>query len=235
MPLPIWKPESSRFPDWLHRTLPRSQEFVYTEETVHKYRLHTVCEEAKCPNRWECWSQKTATFLILGRECTRSCGFCAIAFRATPPPPDPQEPDRIASFVQELDLRYVVLTMVARDDLMDGGAAHLVRVIKAVHALPNKISLEVLTSDFAGNREALDQVIESGVHVFNHNVETVRSLSSKVRHKADYDRSLAVLQHVAKRKEVLCVKVKSGLMVGFGEKSKCKRHCKTCIKPDAIV
>lgn len=215
--LPIWKPESSRFPHWLHRSLPQSAGFVETEETVQKYRLHTVCEEAKCPNRWECWSRKTATFLLLGRECTRSCGFCAVAFRSAPPPPDPEEPDRIALFVQELDLKHVVLTMVARDDLPDGGAAHLVLVVEAVRRLPKKISIELLTSDFAGNMEALDLVLQSGLDVFNHNLETVRVLSPKVRHKANYDRSLALLQQVAQSKEKLRIKVKSGLMLGLGE------------------
>lgn len=218
--LPIWKPTSSRFPAWLHRSLPESVAFTETEETVQKYRLHTVCEEAKCPNRWECWSRKTATFLLLGRECTRSCGFCAVAFRATPPPPDPDEPDRTALFVQQLDLKHVVLTMVARDDLADGGAAHLVKVVHALQRLPKKISIEALTSDFAGNTDALDLVVQSGIDVWNHNIETVRVLSAKVRHKASYDRSLALLQRVASQKEALRIKVKSGLMVGFGETEK---------------
>lgn len=215
--LPIWKPASSRFPPWLHRSFPQSAAFIETEETVQTYRLHTVCEEAKCPNRWECWSRKTATFLLLGRECTRSCGFCAVAFRAIPPPPDPDEPNRIALFVQQLALQHVVLTMVARDDLADGGAAHLVQVVRALQRLPKNLSIEVLTSDFAGNQEALDHVVQSGVHVFNHNLETVRLLSPRVRHKANYDRSLGVLQQVALQKEKLRIKVKSGLMVGFGE------------------
>lgn len=207
-----------RFPRWLHRRLPQGTELQATGKILSKHRLHTVCEEAKCPNLLECWSKKTATFLVMGKECTRSCGFCDIAFTKRPAALDLEEPNRVALSVLDLGLKHVVITMVARDDLEDGGGQHLVLIVKEVRRLNPTVSIELLTSDFGGNVEALDLVLFEGrPEVFNHNIETVRSLSERVRHRATYDRTLQVLRQAALQKNELRMKVKSGLMVGFGE------------------
>lgn len=204
-----------RFPSWLHRRLPKG--CAPTRTIVDGERLHTVCEEAKCPNRLECWSKKTATFLIMGNECTRSCGFCDIRFSKTPKPLDLQEPQRVAKSVKALGLRHVVITMVARDDLPDGGAAHLIQVIEEVRKQNSQVTVEVLTSDFDGNFDALHTVLQIHPEVFNHNIETVRELSPQVRYRASYDRSLEVLKYASSHSDN---PVKSGLMVGFGETQK---------------
>jgi lipoic acid synthetase len=182
---------------------------------VKKYRLNTVCEEAKCPNRLHCYSNKTATFLALGSACSRNCGFCDIDFTKQPLAPEADEPERVALSVQELGLKHVVITMVARDDLADGGAVHIGKIIQAVREKTPGCSIEVLTSDFNGNFEALSVVLKHHPEVFNHNVETVRSLTPRVRHKATYDRTLQVLQFASQSGDVQFVK--SGLMVGLGE------------------
>lgn len=204
-----------RFPSWLHRKIPRGGELFQTESIVKKYRLNTVCEEAKCPNRLHCYSNKTATFLALGSACTRNCGFCDIDFTKQPLAPEADEPDRIALSIQELGLKHVVVTMVARDDLPDGGAAHMGEIIDAIRNKNPGCSVEVLTSDFNGNLEALSAVLKHHPEVFNHNVETVRSMTPRVRHKATYDRTLQVLQFARQSGDVQFVK--SGLMVGLGE------------------
>ncbi|MBS0615384.1 MAG: lipoyl synthase [Verrucomicrobia bacterium] len=209
------EPELGRFPQWLHRKIPRGGASFQTHKILEKYRLNTVCEEAKCPNRMECYSRKTATFLALGKACTRSCGFCDIDFSKNPKAPEADEPERIAKSVLELGLRHVVITMVARDDIADGGAAQIAAIIKAVRAHAPDCSIEVLTSDFAGNLSALDAVLEELPDVFNHNIETVRRLTPRVRHKATYDRTLDILRHAkASGKSPF---VKSGIMVGLGE------------------
>lgn len=206
-----------RFPSWLHRRLPKGSDLWKTSQILSNNRLHTVCEEAKCPNLLECWSKKTATFLIMGKECTRSCGFCDIDFTKQPKALDPEEPSRIALSVSQLGLKHAVITMVARDDLPDGGAEHLVKVIQEIRNRNAAITIEVLTSDFHGNKEALDIVLKVQPEIFNHNIETVRSLTPRVRHTATYERTLDVL-HYAKTHSTLRSKVKSGLMVGLGEK-----------------
>lgn len=203
-----------RFPSWLHRKLPKGSALLNTGNILKKYRLNTVCEEAKCPNRFECYSHKTATFLALGKECTRNCGFCDIDFSKTPAPPEADEPLRIALSVQELGLKHVVITMVARDDLEDQGSAHIAAIIRAVREHNTGVAVEVLTSDFSGDFSALNQVLAECPDVFNHNIETVRELTPRIRHKATYDRTLAVLRHV---KATSLAWVKSGLMVGLGE------------------
>jgi lipoic acid synthetase len=203
-----------RFPSWLHLKIPRGG-FFKTDTILKKYRLNTVCEEAKCPNRMECYSKKTATFLALGKECTRSCGFCEIDFSKQPKAPEVDEPERIALSVKELGLSHVVITMVARDDLPDGGAAHLGEIIRATRQENPSCTIEVLTSDFHGNFNALDLVLEKHPEVFNHNIETVRALSPRVRHKATYDRTLSVLRYVTESKKIDFIK--SGIMVGLGE------------------
>lgn len=205
-----------RFPKWLHRKLPAGSNLWKTEEILAEKRLATVCEEAKCPNRLECWSKKTATFLAMGKSCTRNCGFCDIDFSKSPLPLELDEPERLAESVKALGLRHVVITMVARDDLDDGGAAHLVSIIQAVRKTNNEVSIEVLTSDFSGNEEALAAVLEESPEIFNHNIETVRSLTPRVRHQATYERTLSVLRLARRRGKKSFIK--SGMMVGLGEK-----------------
>ncbi len=207
--------EQGRFPSWLHIKLPERKTIQLTTDVIQKKRLYTVCEEARCPNLSECYSKKTATFLLLGKACTRACSFCEIDFSKAPLAPDPHEPEKVAESVKELGLSHVVLTMVARDDLPDGGALHLVSVMKKIKEQIPDATLETLTSDFEGNFEALDLVIQAEPEIFNHNVETVRRLSPTIRHKATFERSLSVLRYVkTKKPEIL---VKSGIMVGLGE------------------
>lgn len=203
-----------RFPSWLHRPLPQGNELAQTSHTIHSRRLHTVCEEAKCPNLLECYSKKTATFLIMGKQCTRSCGFCEIDFSRAPAPLEQDEPQRIVESVRELGLKHVVITMVARDDLADGGAAHLARVVTLLRQELPGVTVETLSSDFSGDTTAWDTVLDTQPEIFNHNIETVRELTPRVRHKATYDRTLSLLRHAKQHGKTL---VKSGLMVGFGE------------------
>lgn len=211
-----------RFPSWLHRPLPKGSELALTNQVLQKNRLHTVCEQAKCPNHLECFSKKTATFLVLGKDCTRACGFCDIQFSKAPAPPDPEEPARVVESVKELGLRHVVITMVARDDLPDGGAAHLLQIVTQLRASIPHVTIELLTSDFAGNSDAWNVVLSARPEIFNHNIETVRELTPRVRHKATYERTLALLRHAAKAGQANFVK--SGIMVGLGETPE-QVHC----------
>ena len=209
-----------RFPSWLHRKLPKGGGLMQTEKVLDGQRLHTVCEEAKCPNQLECWSHKTATFLIMGKACTRSCGFCEIDFAKAPPALDPDEPRRVAASVKQLGLEHAVITMVARDDQEDGGAAHLAKVVTAIREQSPDATIEVLTSDFEGNPVALDAVMGVKPEIFNHNIETVRELTPRVRHKATYERTLQVLKHCKSYIDNNLDSnffVKSGMMVGLGE------------------
>lgn len=204
-----------RFPSWLHRNLPKGSELFKTNAILEKFRLNTVCEEAKCPNRFECYSNKTATFLALGKECTRNCGFCTIDFSKAPKQPEEDEPLRIALSVKELGLKHVVITMVARDDLSDGGAAHMAQIIRTIREHCPDVAIEVLTSDFSGKLSSIDIVLQEPLDVFNHNIETVRELTPRVRHRATYDQTLQVLGYVKSTGRVPFIK--SGLMVGLGE------------------
>lgn len=206
-----------RFPSWLHRSLPKGSEIQKTGKILSQHRLHTVCEEAKCPNLLECWSHKTATFLIMGKECTRNCGFCDIDFSKAPKHLEEDEPLRVAESVKELGLRHVVITMVARDDLADGGSRHLVRVMEEVRRTNPGVAIEVLTSDFSGQSDAWQSILDAQPTIFNHNIETVRALTPRVRHKATYDRTLDLLRYASSRRTDPSMKVKSGLMVGLGE------------------
>lgn len=206
-----------RFPSWLHRSLPKGETLFQTSSLIGSQRLHTVCEEAKCPNRWECWSHSTATFLVMGKECTRACGFCEIATSSTPPPLDPDEPRRVALSAKELGLKHVVITMVARDDLQDGGAQHLVDIAAEIRTLCPDSTLEFLTSDLGGSETAWDKALAAGPEIFNHNIETVRSLTPRVRHKATYERTLGLLQYANQHKPSKGMFIKSGIMVGLGE------------------
>ena len=204
-----------RFPSWLHRKLPKGDVLWDTNKILEKDHLPTVCEEAKCPNLLECFSKKTATFLTMGKECTRNCGFCDIDFSTAPKPLDPKEPEKIADASKKLGLRHVVLTQVARDDLPDGGASHLAKIIAKLRQEIPEGSVEVLTSDFEGNLEAIDQIISTDLKIFNYNLDTVRELTPRVRHKATYERTLSILKYVKEKAPHLLVQ--SGIMVGLGE------------------
>lgn len=204
-----------RFPAHLRRALPHGCQMFKTNTILRKHRMNTVCEEAKCPNRLECYTNRTATFLCLGKACTRNCGFCAIDYSKTPPPLEPDEPDRVAKSVRELNLAHAVITMVSRDDLPDGGASQIAAILQAIRQKNPQSTVEVLTSDFKGHLPSLDIVLKEKPSIFNHNIETVRSLTPRIRHIATYDRSLSVLCHAKESKK--CVFVKSGLMIGFGE------------------
>lgn len=204
-----------RFPSWLHRKLPTGGQIFKTNAIIDKYRLNTVCEEAKCPNRLECYTKKTATFLALGKECTRNCGFCDIDFSKTPKAPEADEPQRIALSVKELGLKHAVITMVARDDLADQGAGQIAAIIREIRKENPGVTIEILTSDFSGNVKLLYMALEERPEVFNHNIETVRALSPRVRHKAEYDQTLSILRHAKESGKVIFVK--SGIMVGLGE------------------
>ena len=200
-------------PSWLKKKLPRGN-LHKIFSLCQKEKIHTVCQEANCPNLCECFSKKTATFLALGKVCTRKCSFCHIGFDLYPDPPDPQEPEKIAKAVKSLQLKHVVLTMVTRDDLPDGGAYHMAKIIQATRK-NNSVTIEVLTSDFANNRKALDIILDEKPDVFNHNIEVVKPLSTKVRHIAQYDSSLEVLKYAKESNKIK--HIKSGLMVGLGE------------------
>lgn len=204
-----------RLPDWLRIRLPTSDAFGHTRALLDELKLHTVCESAKCPNHWECWSKGTATFMIAGDRCTRACGFCAVS-TARPLPLEADEPARVAEAARRMRLRHVVITAVARDDLADGGAEHFRQTVEAVRSLNPGIVIEVLTPDFLERDSAIDAVISAHPQIFNHNLETVRRLTPSVRFRATYDRSLNVLRKVKER----CgnsIYTKSGLMLGLGE------------------
>ncbi|RJR14567.1 MAG: lipoyl synthase [Nitrospiraceae bacterium] len=200
-----------RHPEWIKVKSTGTHE---TRKVLRRYGVSTVCEEAKCPNQGACFSQGTATFLILGDRCTRNCSFCAVE-TADPLPPDPYEPERVADAVQELGLKYVVVTSVTRDDLPDGGAVQFANTINAVRNKINVINIEVLTPDFKGDQEALSTVLDAGPDVFNHNVETVPRLYSVVRPMADYRLSINTVKRA--RQLYPDIKTKSGLMLGLGE------------------
>ena len=204
-----------RLPYWLRLKLPTADTFAKTRALLDELNLHTVCESAKCPNHWECWSKGTATFMIAGDHCTRACGFCAVK-TAKPLGLDDDEPGRVAEAARRMNLKHVVITAVARDDLADGGADHFRRTIRAVRTLNPGIIVEVLVPDFNERDESIAMVISARPEVFNHNLETVRRLTPAVRHRATYDRSLKVLAR-AKATSDGGMFTKSGLMLGLGE------------------
>ncbi len=204
-----------RLPPWLRIHLPTSDRFALTRALLDELKLHTVCESARCPNHWECWSRGTATFMIGGERCTRACRFCAVT-TARPLPLETDEPARVAVAVHRLRLKHVVITAVARDDLADGGAEHFARTIKAVRELSPGTVIEVLTPDFNDRDQSIETVLKAGPEIFNHNLETVRRLTPAVRSRATYDRSLSVLRK-AKAKQGCASFTKSGLMLGLGE------------------
>ena len=205
-----------RLPEWLRLKLPTSGAFTQTRSLLDELKLHTVCESAKCPNHWECWSKGTATFMIAGDRCTRACGFCAVS-TAKPLALETDEPLRVAEATRRMKLKHVVITAVARDDLKDGGAEHFRQTIEAVRKLNPGIVIEVLVPDFNESDAAIENVLDANPHIFNHNLETVRRLTPSVRHRATYDRSLAVLKKV-KQKRGGTIHTKSGIMLGLGER-----------------
>ena len=228
-----------RLPEWLRLPLPTADTFARTRSLLDELKLHTVCESAKCPNHWECWSKGTATFMIAGDRCTRACGFCAVT-TAKPLALETDEPARVAEATRRMKLKHVVITAVARDDLKDGGAEHFRQTIEKVRELNPGIVIEVLVPDFNESDDAIEAVLAARPHIFNHNLETVRRLTPSVRHRATYDRSLSVLAKVKARSvavpgpsnveiQASCARprahseanriyTKSGMMLGLGER-----------------
>ena len=201
-------------PSWIKVRLPSNPVFFSTKALISDLRLHTVCESAQCPNRWECWSQGTATFMIAGDRCTRACGFCAVT-TAKPFALEEDEPHRVAEAVQRMKLKHVVITAVARDDLQDGGAEHFARVITAIRKADRSIVIEVLVPDFHADDLSIRTVLDAGPEIYNHNMETVERLTPLVRSRAKYRTSLQVLRR-AKELSPKTV-TKSGIMLGLGE------------------
>jgi lipoic acid synthetase len=210
-------------PSWLRRSIGKASEISTVQRIIKQRQIHTICEEGRCPNRGECYAQKTATFLLMGPTCTRSCAFCQVDKGHAPMPLDLEEPQKVAEAVQLLELRYVVLTSVARDDLPDQGAGHFVKTMETIRQLNPETQIEVLTPDFwggagvgeEGQRQRIAMIVAAKPACFNHNIETVRRLTGMVRRGAKYERSLRVLAIV---KEIdPNIPTKSGLMLGHGE------------------
>ena len=203
-----------RKPPWLKKRIPPFHDLQRVRSILAEADLYTVCEEARCPNLGECFSQGTATILILGRVCTRNCGFCAVE-HGFPAPLDGTEPEHVAQAVKRMDLRYVVITSVTRDDLPDGGASHFARTIQAIRALDQRIKIEVLVPDFKGVLASLIMVLKECPDVLNHNIETIPHLYPVVRPEANYKRSLDLLK--GSKESYPHILTKSGFMLGLGE------------------
>jgi len=222
-----WRKEIEAMPPWLRRPIGKVSEISTVQRIIKQRKIHTICEEGRCPNRGECYSQRTATFLLMGPTCTRSCAFCQVDKGHAPMPLDPEEPHKVAEAVNLLGLRYVVLTSVARDDLPDGGAGWFVATMNAIRQLNPETEIEVLTADFWGGRgegnptpaelqhQRVGRVVEAHPACYNHNIETVRRLQGRVRRGAQYERSLDVLRIVKSLNPT--IPTKSGLMLGHGE------------------
>ena len=204
--------EKIKKPDWLRVKLPTGENYIKVRGIVSKHKLNTICESGNCPNMGECWGVGTATFMILGNICTRSCGFCAVA-TGKPNPADWDEPKRIAESVKLMNVKHCVITSVDRDDLKDGGSIIWAETIKEIRALSPETKFECLIPDFAGKWDNLKRIIDVKPDIVSHNIETVRRLTAQVRIQAKYDRSLEVL----KRLDDAGVKTKSGIMLGLGE------------------
>ncbi len=203
-----------RHPEWIKVTAPHGEAFFETKRLVRELRLHTVCEEAHCPNVGECWRHRTATFMLLGDVCTRNCSFCAVT-HGRPRAVDPDEPARVAEAVARLELRHVVVTSVDRDDLPDGGAAHFAQTARSIKARVPECSVEVLVPDFRPDPRAVDALVDAPIDILNHNTETVPRLYKRVRPGAKYERSLGLLRRAKEHRPGLVTK--SGLMLGLGE------------------
>lgn len=202
-----------RKPSWLRAKLPVSPQYKDTHSLIKEHKLHTVCESARCPNMGECWSRRTATVMILGEVCTRACTFCAID-TGKPPEYDLGEPARVADAIAKMDLKHVVITSVARDDLPDGGASVWAATIRATRYRNPNTAIEVLIPDFKGKNDQLDIVLDAEPEILNHNMETVKRLQRPIRKSANWKRSLGVLEHSKSRGAI----TKSGIMLGLGEK-----------------
>ena len=202
-----------RLPEYLKRGIIDTEKTKTVRHILKSNCLNTVCEAARCPNKSECYAKNTATFLIMGNNCTRNCRFCNISC-AKPEALNPDEPKKIADAVSKLNLKYVVITSVTRDDLLDGGAQHFANVINEIRKIDNSIKIEVLTPDFKGDTNAIDTVIKAQPDVFNHNIETVPSLYKTARPQAIYNRSIEFLKYIKENSNIL---TKTGLMVGLGE------------------
>ena len=204
-------------PSWIKVRLPSNPVFFSTKALISDLRLHTVCESAQCPNRWECWSQGTATFMIAGDRCTRACGFCAVT-TAKPFALEEDEPQRVAEAVMRMKLKHVVITAVARDDLKDGGANHFARVIAAIQKMDSSIIIEVLVPDFHADDSCIQTVLDARPDIYNHNMETVERLTPVVRSRAKYRTSLQVLRRAKQfSSRGRGIVTKSGIMLGLGE------------------
>lgn len=205
--------EKKKKPSWLKVKLPTGKEYAHVRSLVDTYKLHTICESGNCPNMGECWGAGTATFMILGNICTRSCSFCAVA-TGRPLAVDQEEPERVAESVFLMQVKHCVITSVDRDDLKDGGSTIWAETIRAIRRKSPDTTLETLLPDFKGQLENLDRVLETRPEVVSHNLETVRRLTKEVRIQAKYERSLEVLSHISKAG----LRTKSGIMLGLGEK-----------------
>lgn len=208
--------QSQRLPNWLARPLCQGKHLNEVRRTLSQLQLHTVCESALCPNMCECFSRRTATFMIMGDICTRNCQFCAVE-KGCPEPLDPNEPARVAEAAKSLGLDHVVITSVTRDDLPDGGANHFAQMIRAIREIVRNATVEVLVPDFAGSEESIETVARENPDVFNHNLETIPRLYKEIRSGADYQRSLGILKAVKQTNKEMVTK--SGLMLGLGETS----------------
>lgn len=202
-------------PRWLRRRLPSGPAYEQVRQLIRRGRLHTVCQEAKCPNQFECFSRHTATFLILGSTCTRNCRFCSVE-NGPCEAPDPREPRRVAEAARQMNLRYVVVTSVTRDDLDDGGARFFAATIRAIREKIKAVHIEVLIPDFGGEQSALNTVLTAAPDVLNHNIETVARLYPQVRPQAAYRRSLELIRRVSAHHPA--IPAKSGIMLGLGER-----------------
>ncbi len=231
----MWKEimRGKKLPDWIKIKPYKKEKYLQTLEIINHHKLATVCVEANCPNRYECFSSGTATFMILGDTCTRNCRYCNVK-KGKPKPVDMDEPARVAQAVKEMQLDYAVITCVTRDDLEDGGAGQFVKTVKEIRKLNPDCKIELLISDLGGNRKALEKIILAKPDVFNHNIEVVKNLFSLLRPEGDYHRSIDLLK---KAKEINSKLVlKSGLMVGLGEtKEEIIRTFKDLIKAGCQV
>ena len=206
-------PTPVRKPNWLRVKLPTGTNYRAVRNVVDQYKLHTICESGRCPNMGECWGEGTATFMILGNICTRSCGFCNVA-TGRPLPVDWDEPDRVARSIQRMKIKHAVLTSVDRDDLADGGSIIWAETVAAVRRLSPGTTMETLIPDFRGITDQIDRIVEAAPEVVSHNMETVRRLTRQVRIQAQYDRSLEVLRYL---KANGVNRTKTGIMLGLGE------------------
>ena len=203
----------TRKPKWLRVKLPTGENYKHVRSLVDQYKLHTICESGHCPNMGECWGEGTATFMILGNICTRSCGFCNVA-TGRPLPVDWDEPDRVGRSIKLMKVKHAALTSVDRDDLPDGGSILWAETIKAVRRISPGTTMETLIPDFRGNERQLNRILEAAPEVISHNMETVRRLTRQVRIQAQYDRSLGVLKYL---KDHGAHRTKTGIMLGLGE------------------